>query len=285
MIHKERDGAEHIDDDPFAVAGAKAEEQMAFYLRRAFYEDPAIHVFNDLRFEDDTGDSAQIDHLVLHKYGFIIIESKSVTSGIKVNKQHEWIRFWNKLPQGMPSPVQQARRQVEFLRRALNSNAEHLSGKLMGVFQKRFSSCAWDVLVAISDSGTITREVEVPELCKADQVADRIKAVFKKYKRASGPLSLKLDVPVDMDRGTLENIIQFLLDHHKPRSLKITSPKELRPSTPSPAPQPKSDADKLCPKCGEALVKRTAKKGPHANKPFWGCSAFPKCRYTEQMES
>jgi restriction system protein len=33
-----------------------------------------------------------------------------------------------------------------------------------------------------------------------------------------------------------------------------------------------------CPECGAHMVKRVARKGRHAGKPFWGCSAFPDCR-------
>ena len=113
MIVKERDLREHPEQDRFAVAGAKAEAQLAFYLRRAFVDDPAILVFHDLRFKDDTGDSAQIDHLILHPYGFIVIESKSVSTGVKVNRQGEWVRFWDRQPQGMPSPVQQTETQCK----------------------------------------------------------------------------------------------------------------------------------------------------------------------------
>ena len=36
-----------------------------------------------------------------------------------------------------------------------------------------------------------------------------------------------------------------------------------------------------CPRCGSSLVKRTAKKGQYAGQEFWGCSSFPKCRYTK----
>jgi len=284
MIIKERDPAEHSANDPFAIAGAKAEEQMSFYLRRAFYDHPDFHVLNDLRFEDDTGDAAQIDHLIIHKYGFIIIESKSVTSGIKVNKQHEWIRFWNNRPQGMPSPVQQAKRQIEFLQRALNSNAEELTGKMLGLLQKRFGGYEWDILVAISDSGTITREVDVPELCKADQIVERVRDRFKKLKRAANILSLDLNAPLAMDAGTREKVIQFFLQHHCPRSRAPSVLCAEPPSSPSPK-APKNEEPKHCPKCNSPLVKRIAKKGQHANAQFWGCSAFPKCRYSEGMEA
>lgn len=35
-----------------------------------------------------------------------------------------------------------------------------------------------------------------------------------------------------------------------------------------------------CPKCGSPLVQRTAKSGPNAGRPFFGCSGYPECRYT-----
>jgi predicted RNA-binding Zn-ribbon protein involved in translation (DUF1610 family) len=33
-----------------------------------------------------------------------------------------------------------------------------------------------------------------------------------------------------------------------------------------------------CPKCGVAMVQRTATRGQQAGKPFFGCQNFPKCR-------
>ncbi|AIW21652.1 hypothetical protein F0267_12465 [Vibrio coralliilyticus] len=36
----------------------------------------------------------------------------------------------------------------------------------------------------------------------------------------------------------------------------------------------------LCPKCQSELVLRTARKGKNSGKQFYGCSSFPKCRFT-----
>lgn len=33
-----------------------------------------------------------------------------------------------------------------------------------------------------------------------------------------------------------------------------------------------------CPRCGGAMVLRTAQKGPNAGSRFWGCSGYPRCR-------
>jgi len=36
--------------------------------------------------------------------------------------------------------------------------------------------------------------------------------------------------------------------------------------------------EKLCPKCGNKMVLRTATKGREAGNQFWGCATFPRCR-------
>ncbi len=71
MIVKELDGLSS--EDKFTKAGRVAEEQMVYYLRRAFKEDKNVCVFNDLRLEQEQ-DAAQIDHLILHRYGITIVE-------------------------------------------------------------------------------------------------------------------------------------------------------------------------------------------------------------------
>ncbi len=38
-----------------------------------------------------------------------------------------------------------------------------------------------------------------------------------------------------------------------------------------------------CPLCGKLMRQRTASKGPHAGHPFWGCSAYPKCKGIRDM--
>ena len=43
-------------------------------------------------------------------------------------------------------------------------------------------------------------------------------------------------------------------------------------------------AKQMCPQCGAELVLRTAKKGKNTGKQFRGCTAFPSCRYTEDIK-
>ncbi|AKJ64994.1 topoisomerase DNA-binding C4 zinc finger domain-containing protein [Kiritimatiella glycovorans] len=40
-----------------------------------------------------------------------------------------------------------------------------------------------------------------------------------------------------------------------------------------------------CPRCGKPMIKRTAKTGNMAGKPFWGCSGYPACKGTMKISS
>lgn len=193
--------------DAFANAGRAAEEQMAFYLRRAFAKEERLQVFNGIRLEVD-GDAAQIDHLILHRWGFLLIESKSVSSRIGVNSHGEWIRWSSGQCRGMPSPLLQAYRQADFLRDYLQEHVTPLRDRAF--FRRRdFSGVALAVLIAISDRGIIDRPrgIRLDEVCKADQVADMIKDDLRAYQTTSTTFS----------KGEVERISAFLIDHHKPR--------------------------------------------------------------------
>lgn len=39
----------------------------------------------------------------------------------------------------------------------------------------------------------------------------------------------------------------------------------------------------ICPRCGAGLVKRVARQGANAGKPFLGCRSFPSCKYTKAI--
>ena len=44
--------------------------------------------------------------------------------------------------------------------------------------------------------------------------------------------------------------------------------------------QPDASTKPPCPVCGQPMVQRLARKGPHANQPFWGCPRYPDCKGT-----
>jgi len=172
MIFKELEP--FFSQDKFQVAGRKVEEQMAHYLRRFFGSSTEVDVLNYLRI-DLAGEVAQMDHLVLHPYGLMIVESKSVAGSVQIKDDGQWIRWFNKQPQGMRSPVTQARMQVMLLKELLEKTV-----KQKGFFDQ----VRMDVLVAISDTGTIQWPATgaLADVCKADQVPERIASKIDRYR-------------------------------------------------------------------------------------------------------
>ncbi|WP_216317588.1 nuclease-related domain-containing protein [Deinococcus aestuarii] len=175
--------------DRLQKAGDEAEKQMAHYLRRAFGDDPDVHIFNGLRFEHG-GEVAQIDHLVFHRAGMIIVESKSVTSAVRINEREEWARRWDGRWRGMASPVLQARRQADLLRSLLQAHREQLRNKvLFGLKQGGFRAFMINVVVAISDRGVVEHQGKLPDVKKADQVPDRVRELIADHTQLAHPFS------------------------------------------------------------------------------------------------
>lgn len=160
-------------------AGVAAEKQMAFYLNRGFAEADDIFVYNNLRFVRND-EVAQIDHLVLHRYGFTLIESKSITGKVEVNRHLEFVRVGRKR-EGMKSPITQVEMQAELLQNLLNDDKESLRRKiLLGMVQAEFGDVRFTKIVAISDNGEIIRkQCSPPELMKADRVVAEVRQLIK----------------------------------------------------------------------------------------------------------
>ena len=199
MIRKELDPFEG--SGKLELAGRKAEEQMAFYLRRFFGSSADVDVLNYLRI-DLNGEVAQMDHLVLHPFGLLIVESKSVSDGVQITDDGQWLRWFNKIPSGMASPVTQAQLQGLLLKELLEKTV-----KQKGFFDQ----VRLDVLVAVSDGGKITwpKSGALPEVCKADQVADRINQRIGQFRK----LRKEADILTSDHRRV---IADFLLAVHKP---------------------------------------------------------------------
>ncbi len=239
MILKEK---EHVISTNKRIAsGDEAERQMAFYLKRKFEDDQKVRVFHDLRIERD-GEVAQIDHLLLHKHGFVIIESKSVAGKVHVNEHLEFMYVYGKREVGMASPILQAKRQGELLKLLLQDNKGTLRNKLaLGLVQGGFTYCPMDVLVAISDKSVIRRpRTKIPELHKADQIPDAASGLITRH-RKSASLIGKTESDwgmYSMSADELDRVSDMLLAAHSPkRSAGEQSTENTRPASVGSSPE------------------------------------------------
>jgi len=92
----------------------------------------------------------------------------------------------------------------------------------------------------------------------------------------------KKDGQLETEEPGGEQAEQKQIEEKKPGA---EQPEEKRGSTENMKLAGKSaeEEGRKCPWCGRSLVLRTARKGTNAGKQFYGCSNYPKCRYTENF--
>jgi hypothetical protein len=229
------------------AAGDAAEKQMAFYLRRGFASLEDMYVLNDIRIVDPEQqhdglgeDACQIDHLVLHRWGMFIVESKSSVGKVVIRSDGSGGDEWTFGGKGRRSPIKQADMQAEYLRAFVQRHREQLLGLmpkgtrkisklLSGSDHRGVGGMPMQAVVALSDSATISRgkwnepsEPYQAYVCKADLACDKIMAEYKRHKKASGLLG-KPDGEYgiwSMKPEETQIIAEFLLESHSPRTMQ-----------------------------------------------------------------
>lgn len=238
MILKDKYGASGQDER--SKAGHQQEQDVAFYLRREFGNDENVLIINDLRIENN-GERAQIDHLVVHPYGLVIIESKSIYGEVKVNGHGEWSRSYRGEWYGMPSPVRQAELQETLVKYLLQENVDKFLGRFLGI-QTQIGGRDWRTLCAVSSSAILHRD-DMPRaianrVVKSEFVAEKVRELVGS--RAKGVVTGK---PRFSDKE-LEGIGEFLLQNHigegakgspvaePPRKAQVTQPPAVSEAAP-----------------------------------------------------
>jgi hypothetical protein len=261
--------------DPRRAAGRRAERQMAHYFGRHFHDRKKLHVLHDVRMEHE-GEVAQMDHLVVHGFGIAIVESKSVSTSVRINAAGEWERQWDGRWRGMPDPILQGERQGLVLKRLLGSRESELLDKLLGVIQGTFRFMALDAFAAISDEGTIGRAKvrQAPRALKADAIPKAIEDLVASYRRDTRFLNPNLKAfakaPRDFNDAELLRIGHFL----RVRSAEVPAERTFvpEPATPSRPEVPVATAAAaairttvFCKSCGGTdLEAAVGKYGPYA---------------------
>jgi len=198
---------------PTAKAGQKQEQDVAFFLRRAFKDHKQVYVINDFKFTHN-GETAQIDHLIVYTYGFVLIESKSIKGEVKVNGLGEWTRSLRNIWSGMASPIKQVELQQKLLREMLFENREDILSKLFGVRQQSFGMRCWDNLCAVSSNAVIDRD-SMPndvskQLVKTEFLVDKLSEIMKLKTYAIAKLN-PFETRPDFSDEELKSITSFLM--------------------------------------------------------------------------
>lgn len=233
---------------------------------RLFLDQREYHLLKDVTLPIPQG-STQIDHVLVSRFGIFVIETKNMKGWIFGNPaQKNW--------------TQQIYRRKHSFQNPLHQNHLHMMTlkSLLGVADHQLHSVIYFI-------GDCTFKTLMP-----DNVMNRglIRHIKGKTTQVLAPAEVT-QVVETIQQGRLvanwqtrrQHVAQLKARHgessRKPFSTKAV-PDE-KGAAPSPVTiQQLGDPSPPCPRCGNAMVLRTASRGENRGNSFWGCSGYPTCK-------
>ena len=248
-------------------------------------------ILRNLYLPTEEGGTSEIDLIYITQKGILVIESKNY-SGWIFGRQYD--QYWT---QSLPNhsknrfynPIRQNYNHIKWLQQYLELDIPLFS---FIVFSER---CTLKNISLKDDSVFVM---------KRNDLRSYIKKVWKDHPDALTPeqitqISEKLFPLTQVDAAQKAAYIKKKKKKFDLEAV-VSEPLPTEPAPPEPAPEPPAEQsvvpdvpsvpeppepsdseteEKVCPRCGAKLTLRTAKRGNNAGNQFYGCSAFPKCRY------
>ncbi|MDO5126962.1 MAG: NERD domain-containing protein [Eubacteriales bacterium] len=200
------------------------------------------------------GTTSEIDTVMVHETGVYVFESKNYTGyifGSEINKSWTVTHYAgagkvNKYQ--FYNPIMQNKMHMEYLRNYLKTDAP------------MFSYIVFHENCTFKDINYDTSKVCV---CKYDELSRKIGIDINHRKNVLSQEQMKLlfgEIDQLAHKSAVEKIRHIQAIHEKKQQVN----------------------NHICPNCGNALVIRTAKSGPNTGNQFYGCSNYPKCRFTSK---
>ena len=251
-------------------AGIYGEDSILFELKNSGMDLVVIH---DLYLETKDGRGAQIDYLVITPYMNVIIECKNLVGNIEINNKGEFIRTFEykgqKIKEGIYSPITQNERHLTVYRECRKED-KNFATKVL--FEKYFDRYNKSIVVLANPKTVVNDRFAKKEIKEQVIRCDQLITYLKNLKS-----DLKSNKKEMRERG--EKILAMNIEERKEYLKKF---EDLVSNVNSVKDKTNTD-DLICPQCGGKLVLRTAKKGPNEGNQFYGCSAFPKCKYIRNV--
>ena len=217
----------------------------AFLLTTKLHLPDCYRVLNDVTLLTDDGDTTQIDHIIISRFGVFVIETKARSGWIfGTEKQAQWTQKLHQKSYKFQNPLRQNYMHIKAIEMLISVPAHTMHS----------------VIVFFGDCELKT---ELPSnVTRRNEYADYIKS-FEEV--------LYSDAEVEWMASTIEvarlPASQFTDELHVSNLKARLDPANI----------------KSCPKCGSSMVKRKAKRGLHKGNEFWGCSTYPKCKAIENI--
>ena len=235
---------------------------------RLFLDKREYHLLKNVTLPTPQG-TTQIDHVIVSRFGLFVIETKNIKGWIFGNLAH---KSW----------TQQLYRRRHTFQNPLRQNYLHLMTlkSLLGLADHQLHSIIYFI-------GDCTFKTPMP-----DNVMNR--GLIRYIKGKTTPVLTPAEVTRVIDtiqRGRLaanwqthkQHVAQLKARHSEvPRPPLSVAAMPVVNQVVNAAPtitESLTQANPLCPRCGNPMVLRTAKRGDNRGNRFWGCSGYPKCRF------
>lgn len=217
-------------------------------------------VLRNLYVPKENGETSEIDVVFITQKGIFVIESKNYSGWIFGDEKSP---YWtaslpNKMKNKFYNPILQNKTHIKWLDKFLGGEIPLFS---VIVFSER---CELKKI-----------QVDNPDVhvIKRDRIYATVRAVWESNEDCLDEQKLnevygKLEALNKIDEAVKLAHVSKIQEKYKKKEKKEVPADE------------GTEVQKICPKCGAVLVLRTAKKGKNAGKQFYGCSNYPKCRYT-----
>ncbi|MFQ1883652.1 NERD domain-containing protein [Aeromonas veronii] len=234
---------------------------------RLFLDRQEYHLLKDVTLPTPQG-TTQIDHVIVSRFGLFVIETKNIKGWIFGNPAH---KSWTQQLYRRRHTFQNPLRQNYLHRMTLKS--------LLGLADHQLHSIIYFI-------GDCTFKTPMP-----DNVMNRGLIRYIKSKATQVLTSAEVTRVIDtIQRGRLaanwqthkQHVAQLKARHSevpRPRLSVATMPVVNQVVNAAPTiTESLTQANPLCPRCGNTMVLRTAKRGDNRGNRFWGCSSYPTCR-------
>ncbi|MDO6763711.1 nuclease-related domain-containing protein [Agarivorans sp. 1_MG-2023] len=214
---------------------------------RFFLDGKLYKLVNDVTLHCEDG-TTQVDHVLISPFGIFVVETKNMKGWIFGSvRQKQW--------------TQQIYRHRSKFQNPLHQNYKHLKALEFSLDLK-----PTDLFSVVCFVGDASFKTAMPENVTHIRgclryIRSKLESKFSEPEVAA--LTAKLE-ELKLKRGfqTTRN--------HKTHVRKLVAEKSRQ-----------RQSGETCPKCGAGLVERVAKRGKNAGNAFIGCSAYPRCKFTQ----
>lgn len=232
-------------------SGAGRRGERAVKWRLGWLSDEYL-VINDLLLNRGNGYTSQIDHVVVSRYGIFVIETKNISGHIYGSENSpKWKRYWKAWYYGIEhsdelefdNPILQNEAHIKALASELGSNIKYIP------------------IIVFSTNAELHVSAQHTHVVYSTQV----RRLIRSY---SEPIMSTEQVKHIYNYLVSNNITdESIRERHAVRAQLNKNNYQQR--------REEAIFNGRCPTCGGKLVKRQGKYGE-----FYGCSNYPKCKYT-----